>query len=176
MIELKTILAIDPGKVNMGYSIIQQKGSKYRILKRGMVKNTIRDLKPVNLKDTVSIFNNEIDDLIETFSVSEVSMERFVSRGLLGSLSEYICIMQGIISIHPKISTFNLITAATWKNSFNKRYALKEFYKQAKKIKIQPHEIDALLIGLYFLSKGDYFKNFSTEKIRSRILSHLSKV
>jgi hypothetical protein len=141
---MKTILSIDPGKVNMGYGIIQQKAGKYRIIKRGMIKNTIQDLKAYNLKDTVLRFHKEIEDMIDKYAITEVSMERFVSRGLLGSLAEYICIMQGILSINPKIKVFNLVMAATWKNSFNKSYELNEFYKQAKKLKIQPHEIKML--------------------------------
>jgi SH3-like domain-containing protein len=62
---MKTILSIDPGKVNMGYGIIQQKAGKYRIIKRGMIKNTIQDLKAYNLKDTVLRFHQEIEDMID---------------------------------------------------------------------------------------------------------------
>ena len=173
---MKTILSIDPGKVNMGYGIIQQKDGKYRIVKRGMIKNTIQDLKAYNLKDTVLRFHQEIEGMIDEFNITEVSMERFVSRGLLGSLSEYICIMQGILAINPKVKVFNLVTAATWKNSFNKSFNLNEFYKMARKVKIQPHEIDAIMIGLYFLSKGGYYKKLSKARAREKMLKRLCTI
>jgi hypothetical protein len=139
-----------------------------------MVKNTIQDLKHQNLKETVLKFHHEIESIIDTYKVTEISMERFVSRGLLGSLSEYICIMQGILAINPKIQVFNLVTAATWKNSFNKSYKLNDFYKQAKKLKIQAHEIDAVMIGLYFLSGGNYFKGLKAQQSREKMLIKLS--
>jgi hypothetical protein len=45
-----------------------------------------------------------------------------------------------------------------------------KFYKQAKKLKIQPHEIDALMIGLYFLSTdGKYFRNLSKARARQKM-------
>jgi Holliday junction resolvasome RuvABC endonuclease subunit len=127
---MKTILSIDPGKVNMGYGVIQYNNNKYRIVKRGKIKNTIQDLKDYNLKQTVLKFNQEIEDMIDKYKITEITMERFVSRGIRGSLSEYICIMQGILAINPKITAFNLVTAATWKNAFNKVYVLKDFYNE----------------------------------------------
>ena len=173
---MKTILCIDPGKVNMGYGIIQYNNNKYRIVKRGKIKNTIQDLKPYNLKEVVLRFHKEIEEMIDKFSITEITMERFVSRGIRGSLSEYICIMQGILAINPKITAFNLVTAATWKNTFNKVYDLNEFYKQAKKLKLENHEIDAVMIGLYYLAKGQFFQRLSKASARTKILKRLSSV
>ena len=173
---MKTILCIDPGKVNMGYGIIQYNNNKYRIVRRGKIKNTIQDLKDHNLKETVLKFNQEIEDMIDTYNVTEVTMERFVSRGIRGSLSEYICIMQGILAINPKITAFNLVTAATWKNTFNKAYSLKDLYKQARKLKLEDHEIDAVMIGLYYLGKGQFFAKLSKASAREKILKRLSSI
>lgn len=171
----RTILAIDPGKVNMAFCLVRQTGKKYRILKLGMVKHTIQDLKGLNLKSVVLKFHKEIDVLIKKYNVTELTMERFVSRGLMGSLSEFICIMQGILAIHPRIKVFNLVTAATWKNSFNKSFDLKEFYKMAHKLKILPHEVDATMIGLYYLDKTRYFERLKKKINREKTLARLAR-
>lgn len=173
---IKTILAIDPGKVNMGYSIIQFDNGKYRIVARGMVENTIQDLKGDNIKPVVKKFHSEIQKKINTYGISELTMERFVSRGLLGSLSEFICIMQGILSINSKIKVFNLVTAATWKNAFNKHYELKAFYKLGKQYGILDHEVDAALIGLYYLGKAQHFTKFKYAKYRHRFFKRLKSL
>lgn len=167
------VLSIDPGKVNMGYAVIRRSKTGYKILRLGMFKNTIQDLKPKNLKPAILQFQDELNQIIDKFSVSAVAIERFVSRGLLGSLSEYICIMQGMIAVHPKIKYYNLIIPSTWKNCFNKSYQLKLYYKEASRLKIQPHELDAALIGIYYLNK-EVYKSFRRPKFRTKFLSKLS--
>ena len=174
MNNTRILLSIDPGKVNMGYSITEYKNNTVCILKVGMIQNTIQDLKGYNIKPVVLAFNKEICALIRKFKVTEVTMERFVSRGLLGSLSEFICIMQGILAINTRIKVFNLVMAATWKNAFNKNYNLKDFYKEAKAKQIEPHEIDAVLIGLYFLNK-DLFFRLAKKKSREALLIRIAK-
>lgn len=171
--ETKTILSIDPGKVNMGYAVIQMTGKNVKILKVGMIKNTIQDLKGYNIKPVVLAFNKEICSLIRKYKITELTMERFVSRGLLGSLSEFICIMQGILAINTRIKVFNLVTAATWKNCFNKSYVLNDFYKEAKALKVEPHEVDAVCIGLYFLNK-EIFKRLASKKSRAKLANRLA--
>ena len=171
----QTILAFDPGKTNMAYAIHKKTGKKIEVLEFGMFKNTITDLKPQNLKDTVKDFNKAVVSLIKKYSVEEVSMERFISRGLLGSLAEYICIMQGIIAINKRVKIFNLVAAATWKNSFNKNYNLKQFYKDAKEHGIIVHEVDAILIGIYYIDKS-LFAKFSSDRFRKQFLRKLQNV
>lgn len=172
----RVILAIDPGKVNMGYSVIEYDDdtATINILEVGMVKHTIQDLKGYNIKPVVLAFNKEICTLIRKYKVTELTMERFVSRGLLGSLSEFICIMQGILAINTKIKIFNLVTAATWKNCFNKNYVLNDYYKEAKKLKIEPHEIDAVMLGLYFINK-ELFLRLVKKKSREALLIRIAK-
>lgn len=170
---VRTILSFDPGKTNMAYSVILKDGRKTpEVLEYGMIVNTITDLKPHNLKEVVKKFNREVVKLLKRYDIDEVTMERFVSRGLMGSLAEYICIMQGIVSINKRVTIFNLVMAATWKNQFNKSYDLKEFYKDAKSLKIQVHEVDAILIGLYYVDKT-LFGKFSTSRFRKQFLRKL---
>lgn len=175
---MSTVLSIDPGKVNMGFAIVKKKKNKkkktiYQVAQYGMLKHPIADLKAHNLRPVCLQFHAEIDSLIDAHQVQAVSMERFISRGLLGSLAEYICIMQGIISLNPKLKAFNLVTPPAWKNAFNRHTDLKDFYKQALKLKIKPHEIDAILIGFYYLGGGLAFRKFSMPAYRQRFLSRL---
>lgn len=176
---MSSVLSIDPGKVNMGFAIVKKKKNKkkkivYQVAQFGMLSHPLADLKAHNLKPVILQFNAEIDQLLTTHQVQAVSMERFISRGLLGSLAEYICIMQGVISVNPKVKAFNLVTPPAWKNSFNRQADLKAFYKLGLKYKIKPHEIDAVLIGFYYLGAGLAFKKFSRPSYQHKFLASLA--
>jgi hypothetical protein len=69
-------------------------------------------------------------------------------------------IMMKISGIH-----LTLITAAQWKNAFNKIQDLKELYKEMKSsCRMEPHPIDAVCMSLY--SAGMYFElNHSPFKV-----------
>jgi hypothetical protein len=141
------ILALDPGKVNFGYSILEaNKRGHFKVLKNGTLKDTIQDLK-LNLYESVIMFENEVDTLIAEFNVTHIVGERFVSRGLLGSLSEYVNIMLGICAAKSSVN-FMLIIPATWKNQLKKKLDLELLYRE---LKVTKHEIDAVMIGVYYV-------------------------
>lgn len=169
------ILALDPGKTNFGYAVLQyrdtKKGREYRLREHGHIKNTVNDLKPVNLLAAFDTYRQEILSIINRFNITEVVAERFVSRGLLGSLSEYVCNMQGITASIPGLTVFQLVMPATWKAAFNKNFKLNDFYKVVKKeAGMTPHQLDAVCIGLYFLSGKELFNAFSSFRGRKQFL------
>lgn len=143
------VLGLDPGKVNFGYSIILLRDRAIKLLDKGVLKNTITDLKD-NLYNRTCVFDTEIIDLVAVHGVTHIIGERFVSRGLLGSLSEYVNIMLGICSCRAK-TDFQLLVPATWKNRFNKVYDLDKLYSE---LRVTKHEIDATLIALYYIDQS----------------------
>ena len=76
-------------------------------------------------------------------------MERFMARGMKGTTIELVNIMIGYLSAMWKSRnkrSFKLLTAAQWKNEWNRRSDLKEFYKKAS---CEVHQVDAIGIGMY---------------------------
>lgn len=170
---MKTLLALDPGKTNFGYSVLcWLDDHRYKVVKCGMLTNTVRDLKG-DVFGRIKAYDEEIGAIVSQYKVGSIVAERFVSRGLLGSLSEYVNLMLGLTS---KFATddFCLIIPATWKNRFNKKYCLKSFYKEASCTK---HVVDATLIGIYYIDtigKKEHYLDFCHKNRRNRIL-HLMK-
>ena len=171
---MKSLLALDPGKVNFGYSVLDWKDDgTYRVRDCGILKHTITELKR-GLPKSTRKYGKEVSTLVNKYDIEVIIAERFVSRGLLGSLSEYVNIMLGITSVYAK-KDFLLIIPATWKNRFNKKYPLKNFYRDSVNTK---HSIDATLIGVYYINtlcgKETYFRFESKDK-RNHILKQMQE-
>lgn len=169
-------LALDPGKTNFGYSVLEYyidgaSIGSYRILECGMVGNTITELKN-GLFDSVRAYEREICRIVGDHGVTRIVAERFVSRGLLGSLSEYVNIMIGISSVFAE-EDFRIIIPATWKNKFNKIYKLDRYYEMWG---VVPHVLDATLIGIYYISittNTDNYKKFTNASYRSSVMKNM---
>jgi hypothetical protein len=148
------ILSLDPGKQNFAFSIVTvdiKTGLKFEIIETGMINHTITNVT-TDLKDQAKAFNKEVSAIIRKNKVDALIAERFMVRGrFMGGSSEHINLMLGrLLAIN--VETV-YITAAQWKNAFNKVYCLNDFYKE---IPLPTHRIDAALIGLY---GSHYFTN-----------------
>lgn len=142
-----TILCCDPGTANFSSSIVRvliEAPFRYKILKTGMVQNPIRDLTG-NLQKQVAAFEREMKREVKQFDVDIIVAERFMNRGRNGNTGELVSFMCGILM---KISGthLELITAAQWKNAFNRVQDLKALYKESSLV---AHRIDAACIGIY---------------------------
>jgi hypothetical protein len=141
------ILGLDPGKNNFGAAVSKidiKTGLRSKVLHTRMIENAIIDLTG-NIDKERKKFSKELSKIIKEFSVDVLIAERFMTRGRFsGASTEYISFMLGIISTINKETRF--ITAAQWKNAFNKITPLEDFYSE---IPIVPHKIDAALISLY---------------------------
>lgn len=141
------ILALDPGKNNFAAAVCTvdvKTGMKFKIIHTCMILNTVTDLTQ-DIDKQAAKFRQEIRILLKDYNIDYLVAERFIVRGrFMGASSEFINFMIGSLS-SIKVEK-KLITAAQWKNAFNKIYDLKEFYKQ---IPLVPHKVDAALIGLY---------------------------
>lgn len=158
------ILASDPGARNYGISLVEldlsdRKTPRFRVLYYGMLQNTVNDLRHPTLLEQKKAFIAEVKDLVRKFlpeqKVHLVIAERFMTRGLLGTLIEYVSFMLGVLHSEFKGSSFRAIQASTWKNDFRRKTGHQlnskgELYKTVKMdLGMKPHELDAILIGIY---------------------------
>lgn len=146
-----TVLACDPGTANFAFCVTRiriQQPFRYKLLETGMIQNPIRDLTGL-LTEQTERFENEIQTLIDKYGVDIIIAERFMNRGRNGNTGELVSFMLGIMMKMSDIH-LTLITAAQWKNAFNKLQDLKELYKEMKKrCKLEPHPIDAACMSIY---------------------------
>ena len=147
-----TLLGIDPGKTNTAFSVVRIKIApfKFKIMAHGMIKNPVNALTgaSVELHDRYNKFKREIRKIKRTYNVDAIFAERFMTRGgsSMGTTIEVVSIMLCLLS-HVGVKSVQLLTAAQWKNQWNKRNDLKEFYKSMHPL--PAHPIDATGIALY---------------------------
>ena len=108
---------------------------------------------------------------IDEYKPDEIMAERFISRGLKGSMGEKVSAMlftMATICWYRNIK-FTLVAAQAWKNTFNKRHfypaKLDELYKMVGKTK-NAHRVDSCLIACYALNGFEYLaKNNRVDKL-----------
>ncbi len=147
----KRVLALDPGSKNMGISVVALNDNlKLKVVANSIVTNPIYDLTKFSVQRAV--FLAEMDRWFELYQPSAIIAERFQTRGLLGPLVEIVSVMLGLLAGRYNVP-IKLITAATWKNEFNRRfpYPLDDLYKKAR---VTPHQLDSCLIGVFGLELG----------------------
>ena len=140
------ILSIDPGIQNFGYSVINIETGKVIACKK--LTNPINKF---NDKEQLNRFNKEINSIINTYSIKEITAERFLVRSqhLKGISTELVSFMLGILSTKRYI---RLVIAAQWKNwiNSNDKELLNTLYILYNHL--ETHQIDAVLIGYYVYS------------------------
>ena len=141
------ILSFDPGSVNMGISIVEIV-DRPRVLCSAVLENPVSDI--TNLSNQRILFVSEVQAWIKRFKPQAIIAERFQSRGLRGTTIECVSMMLGMLSMMNLPFTF--ITASTWKNQYQRRFAvdLREVYKE---IAVVPHILDSALIGCFGLER-----------------------
>lgn len=156
---VKRLLSLDPGSRNFGISCVglDSKG-RVVVLANSVLTNPITNLVS-NVGDSINIFHDEIARWVRMYRPDGFIMERFQSRGgRAGPLIELVSGMTLSVCTEYRHLPCKLITAATWKNKFNRRFREDEddkpldgFYKICR---TTPHQLDASLIGVYGLEIG----------------------
>lgn len=143
-----TILGLDPGKNNFAFAAIEVKLNlpfKYRFRETGMIEHPVTDLTGslVNQKEA---FKKEVQGIVDKHDVDIIVAERFQNRGRMGGATgELVSFMLGVLSEFD-VADLMLVTAAQWKNEFNRVQDLKEWYADSELV---THRIDAANIALY---------------------------
>lgn len=146
------IFSSDPGPNNYGMAIVEATpDGKVRIVANSLCINPVHDLTQFN--DQRKAYISEIDSWVKLFKPDSLAAERFVSRGLNGSLGEYVSCMIGFMAQKYEDLPFLAPMAATWKVPLQRRFGfdLKELYK---KCGTTPHQLDACFIGIFGLEKS----------------------
>jgi len=166
---------VDPGTANYSYSYLQcqnKRGSlRLKILSTGMLHWTISNLTDSPQKPIKSKRRKKIpikDQMVPCFSEQQAlfekdwrantklyaptlwAVERFQIRrgGSGGKTIECVSMMNGILAALARRNkiTFNMITAAQWKNRVNPLHDLESIYKE---VNVPDHVVDANFIALY---------------------------
>jgi len=144
-----TVLSLDPGVTNCAWAVLESdRRGRVKLLGTGMIQNTVKEFTGDGVRESSRKFIGEIQQLIEEFSVTHLIAERFMSRGMKGLTIELVNAMLGILlnSWKGRRGTFKLVTAAQWKNEWNRNSDLTTFYGMCN---CEVHQVDAIGIGLY---------------------------
>jgi hypothetical protein len=154
--KLVTILALDPGTGNYGYSILRGKLEKgkapnLRVLKFGRLHTTVREIKQ-GLVAQVAAYLETLRDIHAEYGITHVVGERYQSRRMGGTTIESVNIMIGLTLgfCQERGIPCKFIPASQWKNEMSRNgIELEEIYAGVKPAKITPHAVDASSIGEY---------------------------
>jgi len=145
------ILGMDPGSRNFGIALVGTSNGKIKVYANAVLMRPVNDL--VSFGMSSDAFMKEIKAWIDLGNPKGVVAERFQTRGNGGPLIEQVSAMLGLIrGRYPKLP-MKLTIASAWKNKFNRRFNmdLKEIYPTTR---VQPHQLDATLIGIFGLEAG----------------------
>lgn len=145
----KLVLACDPGSVNFGIALVGLRKDRPKIYANAVLMAPVNDL--VHFNRSSAEFLAEFDQWV-AFKPDGIVAERFQSRGLMGSTIEAVGSMVGLVKGRYQLPV-KLTVASTWKNKVQRRFGidLKDVYSAAD---VQPHQIDACLIGIFGLEEG----------------------
>lgn len=160
-----SVLSLDPGSTNMGIAVAGYEDGRPVLAANAVMHNPIKGLTK-DLLNKKHLFLHEVQQWVEKYDVQTIIIERFQSRGLLGNTVEEVSIMIGILLQHFDHLDVRLVIASTWKTQWNrnfKGYNLKDLYKICP---ATPHQVDAVLIGLYHLEKAyGYVPSYDPEHL-----------
>lgn len=171
------VLALDPGTKNFGvfggvlHGAVDMHGVKPVVTT--MLKNPLTSLT-ADVMGATSNFMIELDFLMDLVQPDIVVIERFQTRGLMGTTVELVGFMLGLIaghinrrnSDHNLHTVFRPIVASQWKNAVNKKADLLEIYAKLDGPH-QHHRLDAFLMALYAFPNKDVYKFLTEEKVDS---------
>lgn len=146
----KLVLGLDPGSRNFGISLVGLVKGRPRVFANSVMMRPVYDLTA--FAKTRRNFLTEITSWMKC-SPGGVVAERFQTRGHGGPLIEQVSTMLGLIGGHWYETPIKLVIASSWKQSMQRRFDidLKAVYPQ---LGVQPHQLDASLIGVYGLEQG----------------------
>jgi Holliday junction resolvasome RuvABC endonuclease subunit len=179
------LLACDPGTANFGYAIVEayiEEGkcpSNFKVLQYGKINCTVRQLTG-GMSDNIGMYIATVKFLMSKYpELNGAIMERFQTRGIGGPTIELVSLMIGVLStfFYEENLPVKAIIASQWKQSCNRsEIVLDDMYAKYKDtVKATPHEIDAVMIGLYglhlFARHKPYDSTFS-----KKLLNNLLKL
>ena len=179
------LLACDPGTANFGYAVIEAQiedglcPSQFKVLQYGKLNCTIRQLTG-KMSDNIGMYVATIKFLMSKYpELNGAIMERFQTRGIGGPTIELVSLMIGVTStfFYEKDLPVKAIIASQWKQACTRSdIVLDDMYAKYKdSVKATPHEVDAVMIGLYglhlFASHKPYNPTFS-----KKLLNNLLKL
>lgn len=167
--EVITALAVDPGTTNGAWSVVSMnKSGVLDVLASGKIYSTVTDLTG-NQAQGVMAFKAEISAIATKFKVNAFAVERFQARGFKGPTIEMVNVMIGLMAghlvDHHGVKLVSMIPPAEWKNPWNRKGNLEEFYA---KVNCVVHQTDSIGIGIYCLCKWlglDYTKYVVDEQV-----------
>lgn len=165
--ESHTILSMDPGTGNFGFTVFTAKlvndKIRFNVQGTGLVANTIKELK-VHLQKQNRYFLDEMQEVIDEYGpFSLMTAERYQTRGIKGTTIECINVMLGGL-LYMADTDFRLYPAVSWKAAAKKCFDLEELYEETKGQNKTPHELDSFLIGIYRFSLAAGIKPFEQFK------------
>lgn len=147
----KFILGHDPGSRNYGLALVGLQGDSVKVFANTVLMTPVDNL--VNFNAARENYLSEIASWVKLQKPNGMIAERFQTRGNGGPLIEMVSCMLGLLGgTYPKMP-LKLTIASAWKNKVQKRFDvdLKEIYPTTG---VQPHQLDAALIGIYGLEQG----------------------
>lgn len=170
------LLAMDPGTDKYGWAALVFKNSGVRILKCGMLDDTIKELKVSDtLKDDADAYTRRLAWLLAKSGAEHVAAERYVPRRQ-GLSNESVNMMLGTCVAYTATLGIecSLFLAATWKLRVKKFLDLERLYELAKPV--PDHVVDALFIGLFAAeSKGSFDFAKLTRTRQNQLCKELQK-
>lgn len=147
-----TLVGADPGKNNFALSVVRvllEDASCYKVVESRMVSSVITDLTDNPRKQALA-FRKEMLAVCKTYNADVFVAERFQNRGRFsGNTGELVSMMLGVMMSLPVLDVMT-ITAAQWKNAFNRVGDLDQLYKDSALV---PHRVDSTSIALYGASQ-----------------------
>ncbi len=160
-----TILGLDPGTVNFGWSVVQARRKpdghlQYRILACGVVppQHTVRSVVGTTGEE-MAVLLRWVRGVVTQYGVDLMIGERFQPRSsILGSNTELIGMVFGALiaeNLAGRLPPVERILPATWKNRTRRGAIgdLKFLYRGPKQRRVRyqgsNHELDATCIALY---------------------------
>ena len=171
--KLATILSLDPGLRNYGYSVIRSNSRKTSVVVSGRIFTTVTQLT-AGLVPQFKAHSDTIRQLIEEHQVTHLIVERYMSRRMGGITIEAVNLMiGGLLEIcTEKGIFFRCIPSSQWKNASNraKEGFLEGEYQLGKTVKVTNHTIDATMIGLFALGLMRKEEPYPTSKLKAGII------
>lgn len=179
------LLACDPGTANFGYAVVEaiiEEGkapSQFKVLQYGKINCTVRQLTG-GMSDNLGMYVTTIKFLMKSYpDLNGAILERFQTRGIGGPTIELVSVMIGVLStfFHEESLPVKAIIASQWKQACTRSgIILDEAYLKYKGlVKATPHEIDAIMIGLYGLHLFARHKPYNSA-FSKKVLNNLLKL
>ena len=163
------ILSMDPGVENYAWSVLDvSRPFEVKVLASGMIKNTVREMTK-GMHEQLCKFVDDVQSIMNEFDPEFLIAERYMSRGMGGTTIELVNAMIGAVALMWKKSSdrVKFIPAAEWKNRWNSKSSLDEFYQ---KVNCAVHQVDSIGIGIYGAAYWLDERPFETIKKLEKIL------